>query len=74
MKLPIPTYDGVPFYLSPAFWTAVITPLVAVFLPYLLQFIPFPLEVEQVQVVAWLVATILGLFVNKGVRTLRGLK
>ena len=74
MKFPIPQYDGVDFYKSPAFWTAVITPLVAVLVPYLLQFVPFPIDVSQAQVITWLVAAILGLFTHRAVRTLRGLR
>ncbi len=70
----VPQYDGSDFYLAPAFWSAVITPVVAVFVPYLLQFIPFPLDVIQANIVTWLVATIVGLFTHKAVRTVRGLR
>ena len=70
----IPQYDGSDFYKSPAFWAAIITPLVAVFLPYLLQYVPFPLDIVQADVVTFLVAAIIGLFAHKAVRLARGLR
>lgn len=70
----IPQYDGSDFFKSPAFWSAVITPLIAVLVPFVLQFVPFPLDVSQASVVTWLVASIIGLFTHKAVRTMRGLR
>ena len=71
MRNLVPSYNGVPFYLSPEFWAALVTPLVIVFLPYLLQYVPFPVDVNQANVISVIVAFILSLLTHKTVRVLK---
>jgi hypothetical protein len=72
----VPTYpdEKEPFWQSIRFWTAVITPLVAVGVPYLLQLLPVPVAVSQEQVVAWAVSVVIAAVSFIASRTVRNTK